>query len=155
MLDFRKPTLRAILAALSVAVVAAIIIGSDFIINGSKAKQERDELEKEMSLIATMPQAIPQSHHSSAKPRQALVGQSYTTRLGYIDIRAYYDRELSRLGWTLNDEGPIRDWGRDFGGKRVEYCKGEYTASLQYAGENADYGWTYALELSWGLHNCK
>jgi hypothetical protein len=48
----------------------------------------------------------------------------------------------------------LTDWGKDLGGREVTYCKGPLAASVQYGGEKSHYGWTYALDLTWGLHHC-
>jgi len=45
----------------------------------------------------------------------------------------------------------VRDWGRDLGGKEAFYRRGDDTVVLQYAGQEAKYGWTYALDVTWGL----
>ena len=93
---------------------------------------------------------MPGERSGSYKPRMAWIGQRYTTTLSYAQIRAYYDAELARHGWSPHRERGTRDWFRDFGGRKVEYCKGPYTASLDYAGERANYGWVFSLDLTWG-----
>jgi hypothetical protein len=107
--------------------------------------------DQEFKSIQPLPQAIACDYHASHKTQQSLVGSSYSTKLSFPEIRAYYNAELSRRGWLFQRERTLHDWGRDFGGKSVYYCKGSYTASLEYAGENAGSGWNYALEVSWGL----
>lgn len=71
--------------------------------------------------------------------------------LGYEDIKNHYDQELTRNGWQFIKEKKVYDWGRDLGGRSIEYKKREFTATIQYAGEEANYGSTYAFSLDWGL----
>jgi hypothetical protein len=123
----------------------------DNFISAPKGDAVEKVLVGEFSLIRRLPQAVPMHYHASGGSGGALVGDVYRTKLTYPDVRAYYDKELSRNGWTFKREEKILDWGRDFGGKTAEYCKGPYKASLQYAGREAHYDWDYALDLSWGL----
>jgi hypothetical protein len=70
-------------------------------------------------------------------------------------IFKYYDEQLKQHGWQLQATKKITDSNRDLGGKIAYYCKGESTAELQYAGQLANYGWTYAFSIGWGMENCK
>jgi len=109
------------------------------------------KLEKEFSYIQALPDAKTINLNKSHKPRQALVGSKYSTNLDYAEIRKYYDKELENQGWHFINEKAVRDWGRDFGGKIAHYRKGDYTASLQYAGNPKEYRWAYSLDLTWKL----
>jgi hypothetical protein len=68
-------------------------------------------------------------------------------------IQEFYRRELESKGWYLIGDRPVLEWGKDYGGRKQTYCKGELAAALQYR-DKPRQGWTYALELSWGLHDC-
>jgi hypothetical protein len=91
------------------------------------------------------------------KPGQAIAGASYLTSATYARIRAHYDTTLVARGWRFQSETPVRAGGRDLGGKTAAYCKGGMEADLQYAGERANYGWTYSLDVVWGnlAHTCQ
>ena len=134
------------------ALVLAVIgvVAYDHIANSPKAQVVQNRLRQELELIMPLPGAIPSERSGSYKPRMAWIGRRYTTTLSYAQIRAYYDAELSRHGWSLHRERGTRDWFRDFGGRKAEYCKGPYAASLDYAGERANYGWVFSLDLTWG-----
>ncbi|MDQ5837337.1 MAG: hypothetical protein M3379_11200 [Acidobacteriota bacterium] len=121
------------------------------LVSSQKAEQVEKELEQEFNSIKPLPGAYLRSHNASYKSRQALVGSTYSTEKPYSEIRKYYDEELANHGWKFHEEYELKDWGRDFGGRTIEYCKGGYKASLQYAGTQAHYGWVFALDLSWGL----
>ena len=68
-------------------------------------------------------------------------------------IQEFYRRELESKGWYLIEDRRLLEWSKDYGGREQTYCKGELAAALEY-GDKSRHGWTYALELSWGLHNC-
>ena len=144
---------RSLRTAIALILVTALVIFLvyDFTINLPKAKAVKDQLEDEFKSIVPLPNGNGYNYKATYGTSQALVTCSYKTRLKYPEIRAYYDSELRKHGWKLSEERSTRDWGNDLGGKSAAYCKGEYRAHLQFAGEQANYGWDYALSLSWGL----
>ena len=123
----------------------------EFDVNEPKAAQVQAVLENEFRAIHPLPAATPLNYGASHKTQQALVSDTYQTSLTYEDIRQFYDAEVAKNGWAFFMEEQVKDWGRDLGGKEARYCKGEYRATLQYAGKQADYGWDYAFSVSWGL----
>ena len=111
-----------------------------------------NELKDELNSIRQLPEATLKSSNSSHKEKLAVVGGAYITKHNYNEIRKYYDVEFANHGWQFINEVNDKEWGKDLGGKSAYYRKGEYVLTLQYAGENANYGWTYGIDLSWGLH---
>ena len=136
------------------AVLFLSTLGFDYALNAGDAEAVRHDLENESSSVPAMPGSREISHSSSTKPHQALVGNSYTTALSWADIRSYYDRALASAGWTFAVETPVRDWGKDLGGRNACYRKGAYRTHVQYAGAAANYGWDFAVDMSWGLSDC-
>jgi hypothetical protein len=124
-----------------------------YTINGPKAAVRQAELEREMSRLTTLAGASLVRSTAFHKPESALVSNDYRSNLRYPKIRAYYDRELSRFGWTFVHEEKLFDWGSDLGGMSARYCKGAYEAALQFAGADARYGWDYAFSLQWKMAN--
>ncbi len=88
---------------------------------------------------------------SSHKANQAIVVAKYDSTLAYNEILEHYKEKLSKLGWKYDSEQKVTDWGEDLGGQLARFTKNNYTLRLQYAGDQANYGWNYALSLSWGL----
>ncbi len=80
----------------------------------------------------------------------ASAGGNYSTASSYTDIRDHYDKVATARGWRVVRDRPVRDRGRDFGGRVREYRKEDLCASLQYAGTRANYGWSYAFDVTWG-----
>jgi hypothetical protein len=72
----------------------------------------------------------------------------YRSALPPAQIASYYDHELRRHGWTARKQRAISEWGKHFGGWAIEYCKGDFEAEVQYAGE-AHNDWTYAFSVAW------
>ena len=127
-------------------------IAYDYLVNSPKAELAQKELEEEFKAITPLPCAAPQSHHAFHKSSIANAGSTYFTKLPFSEIRKYYDEELARRGWKFHREEEVREWGEFRGGRIVYYCKGVYKAALQYAGgDRPDFGWIFALDLSWRL----
>jgi hypothetical protein len=136
-------------------VIFAVFVGYDIIVQSPKAKLGQSELEIEFESIAPLPNASVVDYDSSHKTSQALVNATYLTSVKPADIFNHYDEQLRKHGWQSYGASGMTDWGRDLGGKSAYYCKDDYYAQLQYAGEQAHYGWTYAFSVSWGLSNCE
>jgi hypothetical protein len=111
------------------------------------------QMRREFALLKPPAGAIMVRPDDGWKLGQGLVGASYRTTSTYDEIRKHYDETAARHGWTVSCEAPLRDWGRDFGGRTRDYRKGPFRGSLQYAGTKADYGWVYAFDVTWGLRS--
>ncbi len=94
------------------------------------------------------------TQRSSHKPGQAVLGSEYHVDLSYLEVRSFYDSELSRQGWRLVSDKPVTDSGGPVVGNIACYQKAEFWAVLQYfnspEGIPADYG----LDLVWGSSVC-
>ena len=143
-------TLAAVRAGLGPAVVLTVIglIVYDHVTNAPKARAIQTVLPAELDSIAPLPGAVLRDRAGSYKARRARVDRTYNTTASYTQIRGHYDAELTKHGWSFHREHRTRVWFRDLGGMETQYCKGSYTASLQYAGRSD--GWTFSLDPSWG-----
>lgn len=122
---------------------------------GPATRAKVPQLEASAALIAAPRDDLLVAQSSTSKSGQALVDRQYTSRLSYPQLRAHYDAQLTTRGWTFERERPLHEWGRDLGGKIARYRRGEDCASLQYAGDKAQYGWTYALSFTWNWTGCR
>ena len=121
------------------------------------AAQTQYEMEAEFQKIVPLPLSTQVQHGAMHKTHEGIINTAYLTKLSYSEIRAYYDQELGKQGWRFARESEVKYDGQDYGGRERFYCKGNYTADLQYAGrQEKDFGWTYAFTLSWPLsEECK
>jgi hypothetical protein len=139
------------------AVMLLVFIG-DRLINGRRAENRHQQMRTEFSKITPLPNASlvdTTDHFSPWNSHKALVGATYTTGVPFAEIQAFYSRELALRGWRFDEDRAVTEWGKDVGGREITYCKGELAASLEYAGAKSGYGWTYALDLTFGQHSCK
>jgi hypothetical protein len=138
--------------------LAALIPITDCFKNGSHGEAYHQQLLEEFTRIQPPPVAVlvgNTDRYSRWRPHQALVEATYNTPAPYTEIRQSYDQQLRANGWRPLDEHKVTGWGKDLGGRAAEYCKGPLEASLQYAGSQANYGWTFAFALSWGVGSPK
>ena len=142
-----------IMAGIIVIIILTAFWGYKLIIQIPAQKQA--ELEVEFKEIVPLPNVRLVDYNSSQKITQALVSAKYTTSTNPADIFKHYDEQLKQQGWQFQGTTAVTDWDRDLGGKAADYCKGDYGAELQYAGEKANYGWTYGFSIDWGLNDCK
>jgi hypothetical protein len=83
--------------------------------------------------------------------RDILVERTYKSDLGYDALKNYYRPRLEENGWRFVEETPLRDLGRDFGGRDLLFCKRPYATNLQYIGKKVDSGASFILSVSWRL----
>lgn len=150
-----KNHLKEFIIFVIILVIAGILFNSCEKPPRPKYQLKDDEAEiglrNELELIKHPKVAI-KSGESEMKKR-GIIGFSryFNCSLVYEDIKNHYDQELTRNGWQFIKEKKVYDWGRDLGGRSIEYKKREFTATIQYSGEEANYGSTYAFSLDWGL----
>jgi len=141
----------------ALAVLLLLLLVGNRVINGKRGETHHQQLVQEFSTIASFPNASLVANVDNFSPwnaRKASVGATYLSKAQFSDIKDFYEHELQSYGWQLVQSRSLTQWGKDLGGHEWVYCKGELAASLEYAGEKPERGWTYALRLSWGLHRC-
>ena len=141
-------------AALPLFVISVGWMVYDMFYLSPKAKVVMQRLEEELKLINPYPQASLIHSQDSYKGRQALVSRRYYTPATYEELHKYYDTEFASHGWRSVSERKVYNYGRDSGGKTAHYCKGEFSADIEYMGRDDAGTGDYALSLSWGLERC-
>ena len=140
---------------LGLFVVTILTMLYTVILRTPRPKQVAKQLEAELNSFAVFPQATVAHSESSYKDAQALIVTTYTTSASYSVLHDYYDAELAKHGWRFVSERTVTDWGRNLGGKTAHYCKADWSADLEYMGQDNAGKSDYALALSWGLNECK
>ncbi len=83
-----------------------------------------------------------------AAPNIASLGLKFKSNAPFEDVKRFYVEKLTRDGWQLEEDRKLSDWGRDMGGRLLEFQKGEYQISIEKAGRNNN-DWGYAINFSW------
>jgi hypothetical protein len=125
--------------------VALAILGAFAAIAGEDLQAAVD---REISRVGAPPGATLKSAGSYHRPGNALATQQFAGALKFSEVRSFYEVVLSGMGWRFISESSLRDSGRDLGEKQLTYCKGEYIASVQYAGSRTHIGWDFALSIT-------
>ena len=114
--------------------------------DGSKMK----EVEKLSAEIPVHPALSPNGYVAKiSKPQTALITRHYKSTLPYEELMNFYVEKLTADGWKFEGDSELRDWGKDLGGYELEFRRGGYFAAITYAGEKADYGWDYSIDVGW------
>jgi hypothetical protein len=157
----RKRSMSLVLGVIVVAVAAVVVVTVPKALrlysNYQAQESEREtkvqmELESEFRCISP-PDRAAEIRHGTVP---GLASGYYKTDMSYAEIKDSYDRTLRECQWKFFREQPIIYDGHDYGGKEFVYCKGSYAAEVQYAGgQESQFGWTFAFNISTGLEDCK
>ncbi len=113
--------------------------------NSPSAIKAQSDLESEFHAITPLRNSTLKDYGAGHKFQTARVSAQYISLFSKDQIREHYDKELTMRGWRF-----IRESAN--GGIRY-YRKGKYVADLDYQRDNTQFGYTYSLLLSWGLHD--
>ena len=127
----------------------AVAVGYEYFIGMPRAHRHAITLESEQAAVPAMPGASYLSESHTEKGFVVSVARAYRGNMNFDEVRTFYDRELSARGWVFEQMSPIRDWGTDYGGKRVTYRKGDYTVNVDYSGDQDHFGWAYSVAFRW------
>ena len=116
------------------------------------AKEDAARLAEIQSVWARLP-SYPGMQETSTSSNsgggKAQVSKKYNSDARYEDVKRFYVEYLERDGWKIVGEKQLKDWGSDFGGYEISFRKGDLDLAIEYAGPRADYGWKYAIGVSW------
>lgn len=80
---------------------------------------------------------------------KAMISKKFRSDAPYDEVKHFYVDHLTAEGWTIVSERQMNGWGSDFGGYHLEFHKGDLDFGIEYSGEKANYGWQYAIAVSW------
>jgi hypothetical protein len=80
---------------------------------------------------------------------KAFVSKSFRCKTSYDEVKRFYVDHVTQDGWQFVHERQIKNWQRDLGGRELEFRRGDYRVTIEYAGEKADYGWDYGIGIGW------
>ena len=115
------------------------------------ADKNQKVVEEAFREISPLSRAALIQHGSMRRTDHGIISAAYKTEKSYESIKLYYDDKLTSRGWKFKREAGIQYDGKDYGGKELIYCKDNYAASLQYAGQQeTEFGWTFSFAMTWG-----
>lgn len=112
-----------------------------------------DPVVKEMDKLSAPSHAVRWApcKYSVKSASQRLYSCLYKDGVSFSELLGAYRNQLQVNGWRELGITKLRSWGRDLGGEDATYCKGSLQLNLQFAGERAQYGWSYAISTSVGV----
>lgn len=117
------------------------------------AKEDAAKLAEIQSVWARLPSYPGMQQTVSATSNsgggKAMVSKKYLSDARYEDVKRFYVEYLERDGWKLEGEKQLKHWGSGFGGYEIRFRKGDLDLAIEYSGPTADYGWQYAIGVSW------
>jgi hypothetical protein len=99
--------------------------------------------------IPVFPGAIEVGANERSGAGTAIVGKSYKSSASYEDLKKFYLQRLLAEGWEFHLDRPLPASNASTGERLLEFCKGEYSLTVQFAGRAAGYGWDYAVDIVW------
>lgn len=84
-----------------------------------------------------------------SKAENALVTKYFHAGNSYDSVKAFYDQYARDNGWLVGKERSVTDWGRDFGGRQLEFRKGYHSLIISYSGEKSNEDQNYAISVVW------
>ena len=148
-------TKRNLILVVGLIVLVSVLVSIAELRAYRDSERTRVDVENELAQIPPPAAATFIRHDVVTKGSHGVVSNSYQSDLSYEQIRAHYDKELPKHGWIFREQHPLTFRGREVGQSETIYCKGTYAANIFFTGtEQANVGFRYGLNLSWGLDHC-
>jgi hypothetical protein len=65
------------------------------------------------------------------------------------EVQSVWARLPSYPGMQEMDSNTTSGYGKALGGYEIKFRKSDLSIAIEYAGQEADYGWQYAIAVSW------
>ena len=107
-----------------------------------------NEIQKLWASISQYPGMVEVDHYSNSAGRKASLGSKFRSDAKYEEVKRFYIAGLQQQGWMFQRERMLSNWGRNQGGRELEWTKDEYTFSVEFAGASG-FEWDYAIGIDW------
>jgi hypothetical protein len=134
---------RLFLLVTSVALASGCYLPKDFRIARSKLQ------EMKTIAIPIFPGAVEVGANERSGAGTAIVGKRFKSSASYEDLKKFYLERLLAEGWEFHADRPLPTSNAATGERLLEFCKGEYSLTVQFAGRAAGYGWDYTVDIVW------
>jgi hypothetical protein len=145
-----RPTLLKLIVAAALVFALAYVAAYVFkLFSPNRGNVKFNEAQRLFDAIPTYPDSQEVSTSGASKSSIAGVGKTYKSHASCEQLRSFYMDAVSRLGWQYVKESQTYDYFIDVGGRELTFQNGEYELVVQCAGDKADYGWDYAIDVHW------
>lgn len=99
--------------------------------------------------IPVFPGAIAVGANERSGAGTGIVSKSYKSGASYEELKKFYLEKLPAEGWLFHADRPLPASNAIPGERLLEFCKGDYSLTVQFAGRDAGYGWDYSVDMVW------
>ena len=117
--------------------------------SSAQDKARLDEVNRIWTAFPLYPQMEEINSSTTSGIGKAFISRTFRCKASYDDVKRFYLERLTKDGWQLVGERQLKDWERDLGGRELKFRRGDYGATIEYAGEKADNGWDYGIGIGW------
>jgi hypothetical protein len=109
-----------------------------------------NEIKRVWSELPLYPGMIEANSSSASGFDKAYISKNFKSPADYEDVKRFYEEHLTKEGWQLSKERKLKAfWGGLSGEIEVEFRRGEYDLTIDYAPEDKNFGWNYGITISW------
>jgi hypothetical protein len=118
--------------------------------NPSRAEFKRKEIDRLWSRVPVYPGMVETNNSSASGFDKAYVSKSFSSDTSYEEVKRFYLEQLAKEGWQLSNEKELKKLSGGVSGEvELEFRKGEYDLTIDYAPKDLNYGWNYAIAIGW------
>ena len=114
-------------------------------------QSELDEVQAIWGKLPLYPGMVEVEQSNASGFDKVYISKSFKSSASYEDVKQFYVEYLTNENWKLFRERELKEWGRNLGGRQVEFRKGKYDLTIEYAPDKANHGWNYGISVSWLL----
>ncbi len=108
-----------------------------------------EETKRIWQTIPIYPEMTETGEDSIPEGSPLVIAKTYKSDANLAAVQQFYVQQLAPAGWMFLEDREVKDRGRIRGEQLLEFTKGSYRLSVEFAGERRlDLGWDYAVELS-------
>lgn len=108
-----------------------------------------DEIAQILKSVSVHPGKIELETNNHTSGSNAAITRKYKSDASFDEVKQFYLKQLTIQGWQLTEEKELKDKGRYKGERVLNFTRGEFLLSVQFAGRRKeDLGWDYAVRIA-------
>jgi hypothetical protein len=135
--------IRLLLLITSLAIATSCSVAGNFRTARSKLQEMRS------MAVPVFPGAIAVGANERSGAGTAIVVKRYKSSASYEDLKKFYLQRLLAEGWEFHADRPLPGSNASAGERLLEFCKSDFSLTVQFAGRDAGYGWDYTVDIVW------
>lgn len=109
-----------------------------------------NEVKQIWTTIPLYPGMIEVDSSSASGFDKAYISKGFKSPADYEDVKRFYVERLTKEGWQFSKERKLKAFWDGLSGEiEVEFRRGDYDLTIDYAPEDKKFGWNYGITISW------